>query len=88
MHVAHSSSGIHFCSLGGAHSKACGLSAHVGRHATSVPLQRGTEVLAFNPRYSKLMAVAEPVANVPSSSSRSGKERAPVPCYVSLVQLK
>jgi hypothetical protein len=61
------------------------LLASAGRHVTSVPLQRGTEVLAFNPRYSKLMAVAEPVANVPSSRS---KERSPVPCYVSLVQLK
>lgn len=61
-----------------------------GHHVTSVPLQRGTEFVAFNPRYNKLLALAEPVLIQNSSSGyRSAKDKdTSLSAYVSLVQLK
>jgi hypothetical protein len=55
-----------------------------------VPLQRGTEFVAFNPRYHKLLALAEPVLIQNSSSGyRSAKDKdTSLSAYVSLVQLK
>lgn len=69
---------------------ACGRCVPTGHHVTSVPLQRGTEFVAFNPRYNKLLALAEPVFIPTSSSSyRSGKDKdTSLSSYVSLVQLK
>jgi hypothetical protein len=57
-----------------------------GHHVTTVPLAKGTEVLAFNPRYQKLLALAEPC--VTSSRDRDGKVKEVTTCNVMLVQLK
>lgn len=53
---------------------------------TTVPLAKGTEVLAFNPRYQKLLALAEPC--VTTSRDRDGKVKEVTTCNVMLVQLK
>lgn len=57
-----------------------------GHHVTTVPLTKGTEVLAFNPRYNKLLALAEPC--VVSSRDRDNKVKEVTMCNVMLVQLK
>lgn len=59
-----------------------------GRHVMTIPLQRCTEVLAFNPRYNKLLALAEPCVISSGSSYRDSKSKETLACFVSLIQLK
>jgi len=54
----------------------------------TIPLQRCTEVLAFNPRYNKLLALAEPCVISSGSSYRDSKSKETLACFVSLIQLK
>lgn len=79
--LAEKSPALHSQSLVNGVSMVC-----AGRHVASVPLQRGTEVCAFNPRYKQLLALAEPC--VVMSSYRDSKSKDTLACLVSLVQLK
>lgn len=64
------------------------MDAKTGGHVITIPLQRCTEVLAFNPRYNKLLALAEPCVISSGSSYRDSKSKETLACFVSLIQLK
>lgn len=57
-----------------------------GRHVVSIPLGRATEFVAFSPRQSRLLALAETVVVAPAY--RDSKSRDTTACHVALVLLK
>jgi hypothetical protein len=74
------------CTASHATSACCCPVCRTGRHVTSIPLQRGTEHMAFSPRQSRLLALAESV--VIPSAYRDSKSRDTTAGNVALVLLK